>query len=42
MNQRRRVRHELADTALLMLFSAGVSVSIALALGLVLSVTRWS
>jgi hypothetical protein len=34
MSPQRRIRHEVADAALLMAFSAGVSVLLALALGL--------
>lgn len=37
MPQPRRVRHEVADAAVLMVFSAGVSVAIALVLALAVS-----
>lgn len=39
MNQRRRVRQEVADAAVLMAFSAGVSVAIAVVLGVVVALT---
>lgn len=38
MSQRRRVRHEMADAARLMVFSAAVSVGLAAALWLVVTV----
>ncbi|MCX6408136.1 MAG: hypothetical protein NTV28_14560 [Propionibacteriales bacterium] len=38
MHQPRRVRHELADAAVLMAFSAGVSVALALLIGLAVTI----
>lgn len=39
MQQRRRIRHEIADAAVLMVFSAGVSLGIALLLALAVGLT---
>ncbi len=39
MTTRRRVRHEVADAAVLMVFSASVSVGLALLIGLAVALT---